>query len=372
MDASLFEHRRLLKDQCDAEVPSLSTPEHLDQDIAQCCQTPPQTHGNQFLTPYVIPRLSVDQERPELLTEIFNTAYNHLEDIPQGVDSLTYSHETQILLPTSGPLIDPHNTKEYIPSCFTPVATLSQCTYDGRDYYDEHNDFGLEIPAGAIPKGERITIDIGVALYGPFQYPEGLRPVSPVFWVCVRDQNHFQFLKPVRVTIPHCLNLESYDNIESLGLTFLKGDHEMNPQQMYQFQQAEGHVLIEPLKEYGVIETTHFCSQCITSQITKGLIKKALFCISAVFPPTIYGEESAYFFITFLLKTCLKVVEKQISKSAALQGHKREKQHFQFSGDGEEQGLEIVLPQPLPGKWKIGRRFINQVCYKFRTCVLKV
>ena len=96
-------------------------------------------------------------------------------------DSLTYSRETQILLPTSGPPIDPYNTREYIPTCFNPVATLSQCTHDGRRYYDEHNDFGLEIPAGAIPEGEGITIDIGVALYGPFQYPEGLRPVSPVF-----------------------------------------------------------------------------------------------------------------------------------------------------------------------------------------------
>ena len=30
-------------------------------------------------------------------------------------DSLTYSHETQILLPTSGPPIDPYNTRQYIP-----------------------------------------------------------------------------------------------------------------------------------------------------------------------------------------------------------------------------------------------------------------
>ena len=284
-------------------------------------------------------------------------------DTLHSEDSLTYSHETQILLPTSGPPIDPYNTREYIPTCFTPVATLSQCTHEGRYYHNDHNDFGLEIPAGAIPEGESITIDIGVALYGPFQYPEGLRPVSPVFWVCVRDQNHFQFLKPVKVTIPHCLNLESHDDIESLGLTFLRGDHEMNPQQMYQFQQAEGDILIEPLKEYGVIQTTHFCSLCISGQFTEEFIKKVLFCISAVFPPTIDGEDSAYFFITFFLKTCLNVVEKQISKDTALKGHKRENHYFQFSSDREEQALEIVLPQPLTGKWNIGWRFINKVCY---------
>ena len=98
----------------------------------------------------------------------------------------------------------------------------------------------------------------------------------------------------------------------------------MNLQHIYQFQKAEGDVLIEPLKKYGVLQTTHFCSQCISGQVTEELIKKANFCISAVFPTVISDTESAYFFITFLLKTCLTVVEKQINKDTALQGHKDE------------------------------------------------
>ena len=204
-----------------------------------------------------------------------------------------------------------------------------------------------------------------MALYGPFQYPEGLRPVSPVFWVCVRDQNHFQFLKPVKVTIPHCLNLESHDDIKSLGLTFLKGDHEMNSQQMYRFQQAEGDVLIEPLKKYGVLQTTHFCCQCIAGQVTKELMKNTNFCISALLPTVIPDTESAYFFITFFLKTCLNVVTEQINKDTALQGHERQNIGFQFSSNREEKALEIILPQSLPGKWEIGRVFRNKVCYKF-------
>ena len=284
-------------------------------------------------------------------------------DILHSEDSLTYSHETQILLPTSGPPIDPHNTREYIPTWFNPVATLSQCTHDGRWYYDEHNDFGLEIPAGAIPEGESITIDIGVALYGPFQYPEGLRPVSPVFWVCVRDQNHFQFLKPVKVTIPHCLNVECHDDIESLGLSFLKGDHEMNPQQMYQFQQAEGDVLIEPLKKYGVILTTHFCSLCISCKDTMKLIEKAHFCLYSVIPHVISPDEPsfAYFFITFLLKTCLKTVKSQM-EDLNLQNYEQKPEEFQFRARRAKfqlshiKELEIVLPKAdsLPAGWMVG------------------
>ena len=118
---------------------------------------------------------------------------------------------------------DPYNTAKHIPKWMAPVGTLTDCTSDGRSYYDEHNDFRLEIPEDAIPEGERVTIDIGVALYGPFQNPKGLRTVSPVFWVCVRGCENFHFLKPVKITIEHCLSLDRDTDPHSLGLTFLKG-----------------------------------------------------------------------------------------------------------------------------------------------------
>ena len=299
----------------------------------------------------------VDLDRPpQQGTEIYkNKATDtNIENALQKEDSLPYSHKTQILLPTSGPPID---TREYIPTCFTPVATLSQCTHDGSWYHDEHNDFGLEIPAGAIPEGESITINIGVALYGPFQYPEGLRPVSPVFWVCIRDQKHFQFQTPVKVTIPHCLNLENYDSIESLGLAFLKGDHEKNPQQMYQFRKAEGNILIEPLRKYGVIETTHFCSLCVSCKDTLEFYEKSRFCMCSVIPKQFFpGQDSyAYFFITLMLPECLKTVENQIKEL----GYKeKQKTEFQI---GSDRTLKICLPQSLPAGWHVGLRGKVQV-----------
>ena len=83
-----------------------------------------------------------------------------------------------------------------VPPCVKPTATLCHCTSQGIEYYDEWNDFTLKIPHGAIPEGESLTIDIGVALYGPFQYPEGLTPVPPMFWICVQDKKYFHFFKP--------------------------------------------------------------------------------------------------------------------------------------------------------------------------------
>ena len=309
---------------------------------------------------------AVDQERLEWFTETCERMDTNMENVLQREDSLTHSRDTQILLPTS--INSAHNTREYIPTCFTPVATLLQCTNDGRCYYDEHNDFGLEIPAGAIPKGESITIDIGVALYGPFQYPEGLRPVSPVFWVCVRDQKDFQFLKPVKVAIPHCLNLESHDDIESLGLTSLRGDHETNPEKMYQFQLA-GDVCFESLKKYGMIKTTHFCSQCISCNETPNFFKKAKFCLYSVTPRVISPNERsfAFFVITFLLKKCLATVKSQV-KDLNLQNYKQKAEQFQFkarSQIGHMKALEIVLPtsDTLLTGWMVGIQGKNKVIY---------
>lgn len=204
-----------------------------------------------------------------------------------------------------------------------------------------------------------IAIDIGVALYGPFQYPKGLRSVSPVFWMCVRNQNFFQFLKPVKVTIPHFLKLENTDDIESLSLTFLKGDHEMNTEKMYQFKQVESDALIEPLKKYGVLQVTHFCSLCISCKYTKELIHKALFCISALTPTAITATGCAYFFITFVLETCLRAVEEQISNDPEIKDHKKRAVHFQF---GRSKSLKMVLPQSLPDHWRVGEMFGSKVC----------
>jgi hypothetical protein len=85
----------------------------------------------------------------------------------------------------------------------------------GIEYFDVTNDFGLTFPEGPIPEGESLQLDVGMTLFGPFKFPEGLRPVL----VCVRGRNKIEFLKPVTVTIPHFLNLvERKDDLQSLGL----------------------------------------------------------------------------------------------------------------------------------------------------------
>ena len=191
-----------------------------------------------------------------------------------------------------------------LPEGTTQTSTLFRCSSKGVRYVDEANDFSLEIPDGAIPEGKTLTIDVGVALHGPFQFPDGLRPVSPMFWVCVRDQPNFHFSKPVRVTIPHFLNLKTESDIQSLGLTFLKASHNPNSQQMYQFLPTDGDMNFEPLNRFGVLETTHFCSLCIVCRDMPECLERTTFCINAVLPDSaipVGKRVHGYFFITFLL-----------------------------------------------------------------------
>ena len=242
-----------------------------------------------------------------------------------------------------------------VPPCVKPTATLPHCTSQGIEYNDEWNDFTLKIPQGAIPEGESLTIDIGVALYGPFQYPEGLRPVSPVFWICVRDKKYFHFLKPVEVTLPHFLTLDGEEDVQSLGLAFLKGDHEMGWKQKTHFQQAEGTALFRPGSDCGVLHTHHFCYLCITSKISKETIRKAKFCIFATIPRVVADHKTiyAYFFVSFFLKTCLKTIRDQISEFPD-ESFKKDIQEFQFGMRLWKPALNIEIPQQQPTGWKLG------------------
>ena len=241
------------------------------------------------------------------------------------------------------------------PDYITLTSTLCQCSSKRLVYIDEANDFSLEIPEGAISEGTFLKVDIGVALHGPFQFPAGLRPVSPIFWVCVRDKPDYQFSQPVRITIPHFLNLSSIHDIQSLGLTFLKADHQMDSQHMYQFKPTEGEMKFEPLMKYGVLKTTHFCSLCIACRDTPECLEKTTFCITALLPNAaipVGKKLDGYFFITFLnLQTCLIKVDELVAKIQERESYERIVQSFDFhTKTHQDPALEVTITQPRQGK----------------------
>ena len=241
---------------------------------------------------------------------------------------------------------DPYNTAQYIPKWMDPVATLTDCTSDGRSYYDEHNDFRLEIPEGAIPEGERVTIDIGVALYGPFQYLTGLRPVSPVFWVCVRGRENFRFLKPVKVTTEHCLSLDRDTDTHSLGLTFMKAGHTLNSAGKYELQSADGAQDFQSDLSHGTLTTDHFCFFCINAKDDHETAKRnCYFLIRAhVKPIPTRGDPVMEFIVTLRLECCVNTVEIQCQDKGYSVVYS--KFHFKLKNEDSHGSLEIDYKEP--------------------------
>ena len=241
-----------------------------------------------------------------------------------------------------------------IPEFMTPITTLSDVTSAGVRYVDAANDFTLEVPEGAVPKTERLTLDVAVALFGPFQFPEGLRPVSPVFWVCVRDQRSFFFSRPVSVTLPHFLDLGSEEDVKSLGLTFLKARHSKNSEGMYEFSKTDGEVDFESSRRSGVLKTSHFCSLCIASKDRPECLKMTQFCLTSLLPRSIVSvgkKQYAYFFVTFYnLNTCLRKVDKLIEKKELGEYEKRQVKFTFKKIKKNHVALEMIITEPKHGK----------------------
>ena len=359
--------------------PSHSSHSTCGSDPRESPPEPPQTHWG---TPMKVspPSLALSQKQPVQMDlqksprKAHNPAAKKVpfSSLQEKCSSTTHyvHHQNKNIEVTSDAreFTEVENPEEFcgdcpIPDHMTVITTLSDCTSEGRKFTDEDNDFSLEIPEGAIPEGERLTIDVGVALFGPFQFPEGLRPVSPVFWICVRDNPNFQFSKRVTVTIPHFLHLENDEEIHSLGLVFLKANHKKKSDRLHIFQPADGEMKFEPSQKFGILKTTHFCSLCLVCTDKPDVFKRTHFCITSVLPKraTVGKKQNAFFFITFYnLRTCLAKVD-EIIKEKKLEDYEKtpSKFNFKFKGFTKNPALEMIVTQPKEGT--IGIKGIKKV-----------
>jgi len=187
-----------------------------------------------------------------------------------------------------------------------PVEIV-KCDSAGGLFYSSTHDFGFAIPESAIPEGESISIEVGVTLTGPFDFPQGSKPVSPIVKLCVQQQPNYQFLKPVEVVLPHYLDLSSEDNNE-LQIGFWKAGHTLNDNQVYKFQRID--LSSTHLKhEYGILQTNHFCFLCIgeESGVTREITAKASFYLLGYQIRLNPTEWRVYFCVAYFLATCVEV-----------------------------------------------------------------
>ena len=187
-----------------------------------------------------------------------------------------------------------------------PVEVV-MCDSTGGIFYSSTHDFGFTIPEGAISEGDSINIEVGVSLTGPFEFPLGSKPVSPIIKLCVQQQPSYQFLKPVEVILPHYLDLSSEEDSSELQIGFWKAGHTLNDNQEYKFEQMD--LSNTHFKcNYGILQTNHFCFLCIGGgNKTHENTSKASFYLvgyKIMVNPT---EWMVYFCVAYFLETCVEV-----------------------------------------------------------------
>ena len=140
---------------------------------------------------------------------------------------------------------------------------------------------------------------------GPFVYPDGYKPVSPIVWLC-SSQTKFQ--KPLEVILPHCSDLS--EDSSQTQLVFLKAGHNEYirniGQKMFQFKQVDAQPLFKPDSPYGSLHTNHCCFYCV-GVYNKKDTDQAKYILRVVRPQQTTSQYTISICLMLDLPTCRKV-----------------------------------------------------------------
>ena len=188
---------------------------------------------------------------------------------------------------------------------------MFECDYDGMEHTIEEHDITLRIPEGAVTKGEKIHIEIGVVMYGPFAFPENTRPISPILWLCFVNKD-IALKKDFQIILPHFLTGLTTEELHYHQVGFVKANHNQkyactskNGQIVYEFEVCETQTLFASSggKSYGILKSDHCCFYCLQAKQTPELARNVGYCLARI-----ESLSSEIFFVTsFFLKSCVKV-----------------------------------------------------------------
>ena len=183
---------------------------------------------------------------------------------------------------------------------------IVKCDYDHSVHTIHGHDITVRIPEGAVAMGDQIYLEIAVTMYGPFEFLDNTRPISPILWLCFVEE--YTLRKPFKIILPHFLYIEDEKKDQ---ICFAKAKHEnLHGQQMYQFYPVtiQTQFATSGSKNYGILETDHCCFYCLKELRDKSstLAMDAGYCLVQMEVPSHLRSE-IYFFVIFFLDTCIRV-----------------------------------------------------------------
>ena len=179
-------------------------------------------------------------------------------------------------------------------------------------YHSSVDDFKLIIPEGAIVGDHEIQAAvIRYGPLGPFEYPDGYKPISPIVWFCSSQE---KFKKQLQIVVPHCGSFRNADEgLKQSQFVFLKASHKeythnKNGEKVFRFEQIDTQPSLIPDSPYVSLYTDHFCLYCV-GVYTREDTDRANFCLTQAMPHEA-ARNSKYtitFCLTLDLPTCRRV-----------------------------------------------------------------
>ena len=175
---------------------------------------------------------------------------------------------------------------------------------DGGVFHSAQNDITIKFPRGAVPDNSPpVTVQFGVALNGPFDVPDGKKPVSPFMWFCT-DVPNFVFHRSIEIVMPHYISLSESDCNK---LKFMKAQHKDGDNDDFLFKDCTDPMRFKARSNHGVLLTKHSCFLCIAAKISESMVMNANYCLMKVTPKVCDKVFKLYFIATYFLQTCMEV-----------------------------------------------------------------
>ena len=189
---------------------------------------------------------------------------------------------------------------------FVTSSEVVQCTATGGRYQHEIHGISLTIPPQAVRENSKLTIEFAIAVVGPFTFPEGITPVSPILWVRIQRENAIngqgRLQKPLELGIPHVLSYGENSKLLHFLCAQSNGDS-------YSFMKS--HKSAKMGQSGGTIHTKLSKQQyffCIAAKSCREVISRVQYCIIKVAPKHTYDYTwRLYFFVTYALPACIEV-----------------------------------------------------------------
>ena len=185
-----------------------------------------------------------------------------------------------------------------------------ECDYRGLIHTISDHDITLRVPEGAVTKGDTVHFELGVSMYGPFRFPENARPISPIIWLCLLEEDS-ELQEELEMHVPHFFMHLTEQRIQQHRVRFAKAHHDYsvetraNCDMSYNFRQfgSQPSFIHKEGKCYAVLASKHYCFLCLSVDNSRELAMDAGYCLVRIEP----SPYCVIFLATFFMETCLTV-----------------------------------------------------------------